>query len=126
MRSTVNFSRSIVVRPGRTMSRRAVKTSQTIKPARCILASSSADFSWMGIVLLGAAKNIQPPSGHRWHIRRSIHILQHALAAVIGDQRLGLLFIRRQPRGDHFFAIIRPDQQLAAVVIATAGTLRRT
>ena len=56
---------------------------------------------------------------------RGVHIVEHALAAVILRQRPGLALVGPQPLLHDFRPIVRPLHQLAAVTIAKAGHLRR-
>src|SRR5580704_1534021 len=54
-----------------------------------------------------------------------VDIFQRSQPPVVTHQRRGLLLVRMQSRCYHFFTIVRPLNQLAAIYIANAFDLRR-
>src|SRR6266446_497267 len=114
----------MVVSPGRTTSRKDVKTSYTMSPARCIFSSSSRLRKVIAISFLAhqesvnsarPAHNVEHLPLHFVDAFRGIHLVQASQPAVICNQRLGLHFVSMQPGPDNFFAIIWPLLQFAAI-----------
>src|SRR6266404_4631401 len=71
------------------------------------------------------AHNVEHLPLHFVDALRGVHLVQASQPPVIRYQRLGLPFIRLQPRPDNFFAIVRPLLQLAAILVAAQIAFRR-
>src|SRR6266849_5848988 len=60
-----------------------------------------------------------------FHTLRRVYAVQQTQAPVVSHQRRRLLLIRLQTRTDHFFTVVRPLHQLAAVGVANSFGLGR-
>src|SRR5579859_5657660 len=62
---------------------------------------------------------------HVFHALGGVHVVEQTQPPVISNQWRCLLLVSPQPRSYNFFPVVRPLQELAAVMIAASFDLRR-